>query len=153
MSKPTIHGKRRAFSASAVLDAVGGDIAQIKADDTLTWADVGAVLGVSDDQAAKYAGSEAAMNIVAYARGKREWNGRFIGSLERLCIETRPASVAGRTCESRLLKAALALSIALEDDNEIDAKEVRQNRATIEAARDALDALLGKLVLVGEARA
>ena len=147
MPRPTIHGKQRAFSASAVLDAVGGDIASIKSDDGLTWSDIGAVLGVSEDQAAKYASSEAAMNVVAYARGKREWNGRFTGSLSRLCVETRPATIAGRTCESRVLKAALALSIALEDDNEIDAREVQQNRATIESARDALDALLAKLTV------
>lgn len=50
-----------------------------------------------------------------------------------------------RVAQSSVLKAALALSIALEDDDQIDADEVRQNRATIEAAVDALNGLLGKL--------
>lgn len=48
--------------------------------------------------------------------------------------------------QSSVLKAALALSLALEDDDEVTALEVRANRATIEAARNALDALLTKLV-------
>lgn len=50
-----------------------------------------------------------------------------------------------RVAQSSVLKAALALSIALEDDDQIDADEVRQNRQTIEAAVDALNGLLGKL--------
>lgn len=51
-----------------------------------------------------------------------------------------------RARESSVLKAALALSEALADDDEITPAEVRANRATIEAARDALDQLLSKLV-------
>lgn len=54
-------------------------------------------------------------------------------------------STDDRVAQSSVLKAALALSIALEDDDQIDADEVRQNRATIEAAVDALNGLLGKL--------
>ena len=145
MSAPTLHGKRPAYSASNALEALGRALHEIKSQDHLTWADVGAVLGVSDDQAAKYAEGSATMNAVTLGRGKLYWNGRFTGDFDRLCTETRPAAIAGRTAESKVLKAALALSVALEDDNEIDAKEVRHNRATIEAARDALDALLGKL--------
>lgn len=53
---------------------------------------------------------------------------------------------ADRTRESKVLKAALALSVALADDDTITPDEVRANRATIEAARDALDELLRKLV-------
>lgn len=51
-----------------------------------------------------------------------------------------------RDRESHVLKAALALSIALADDDLISPAEVRANRETIEAARDALDGLLRKLV-------
>jgi len=134
--------KRPVFSASSVLEAIASELTVIKHEDGLTDADIGRVLGKSEDQAAKYRTGLAEMGIVAFAAGKREWNGRFTGALERLCVESRPAGMPGRTIESRVLKAALALSIALEDDNEIDAKEVRANRATIEAARDALDALL-----------
>jgi hypothetical protein len=52
-----------------------------------------------------------------------------------------------RATESSVLKAALALSIALSDDDEISAAEVRDNRETIEDAIAALTGLLGKLAL------
>ncbi len=145
MSAPKIFGKPPVFSASAILAAVGDELGLIKSQDRLTWADVGALLGVSDDMAAKYVDGTAAMNIVTFARGKREWNGRFTGALDRLCHDSRPAKDSDRGRESKVLKAALALSIALSDDNEVDAEEVRANRATIEAARDSLDDLLRKL--------
>jgi hypothetical protein len=131
------------FSASAVLEAVASDLTQIKAEDGLTDADIGAVLGKSEDQAAKYRTALADMGLVSFARGKREWNGRFTGGLDRLCSETRP-TVCDRSGHSRLLEAALAFSIALED-GEITVEEVRANRATLESARDAIEAQLAKL--------
>jgi len=77
----------------------------------------------------------------------REWNGRFTGKLDRLCHDSRPtASEPDRIRGSKVLKAALALSVALEDDDEITPDEVRGNRSTIEQARDALDELLRKIV-------
>jgi hypothetical protein len=50
-----------------------------------------------------------------------------------------------RASQSQVLKAALALSVALEDDDQVDVTEVKANKATIIAARDALDGLLAKL--------
>lgn len=137
--------KRPVFSASAILEAVGTDLATIKREDGLTYADIGRVLGKSEDQAAKYCGAEADMGLVSYAAGKREWNGRFTGSLERLCVESRPSSIHGRTVQSKVLKAALALGVALEDDNEIDENEIKQNRQLIEEAIGALQSLLERL--------
>lgn len=137
--------KRPVFSASTVLASIGADLARIKSEDGLTYNDIGAVLGKSEDQAAKYCAGEADMGVVSFARGKREWNGRFTGSLDRLCADSRPAALAGRAVESKVLKAALALSVALEDDNQIDAGEVLRHRADLEAARDAIDGLLGLL--------
>lgn len=138
--------ERTAFSASKVLDTVGEALTIIRREDGLTFADMAAVLGRSEDQAAKYCAGAAEMGVIAYARAKREWNGRFTGGLDRLCHDSRPCSDADRTRQSKVLKAALALSIALEDDGEISPAEVRQNRATIENARDALDELLRKVV-------
>lgn len=51
-----------------------------------------------------------------------------------------------RARESKVLTAALALSVALADDDQIDAEEVRANRLTIENAIGALQGLLAKLV-------
>jgi len=130
------------FSASKVLDTVAEALSDIRTTDGLTFADMAATLGKSEDQAAKYCAGSAEMGVIAYARAKREWNGRFTGGLDRLCHDSRPVADADRVHGSNVLKAALALSIALEDDNQIDAFEIRANRSTLEQARDALDELL-----------
>lgn len=140
-------GSRPVFSASAVLAAVAADLSQIKEDDGLTDADIGRVLGKSEDQANKYRKGEADMGIVSFAAGKREWNGRFTGALDRLCVDSRPGTVCDRSSLTFVLQAAAELSKALEDGI-ITPEEVRDNRATLEAARDAIDAQLRKLRLV-----
>lgn len=137
--------ERAVFSASSVLNALGGEIAAIKVSDRLTYADMAAVMGVSEDQVAKYSEGSATMNVVAYARAKREWNGRFSGALDRLIANTRPVADADRSCESKILRAALALSIALADDDRITPDEVRANRATLESAHEAIGMLLAML--------
>lgn len=139
--------KRPTYSASNALEALGRAINEIKAQDGLTWADIGAVLGVSDDQAAKYADGTATMNAVTYGRGKREWSGRFSGYFERLCIDSRPGIPSDRTSLTAVLDAAASLSKSLED-GEITPEEVRDHRMELEAARDALDEQLGKLRVV-----
>jgi DNA-binding IclR family transcriptional regulator len=145
MPSPTIDGKRAVFSASTVLAAIGSELSAIKHADGLTWGDLGRVLGKSEDQAAKYADGTAEMGVVAFAAAKREWNGRFTGALDRLCVESRPGKACDRKSTNRILAAAMALSVALED-GEVDPEEVRANRATLEAARDAIDEQLRKLV-------
>lgn len=140
--------QRSIFSASKVLEAIAGELTTIKNEDGLTDADIGRVLGKSEDQAAKYRTATAEMGVVAYASAKREWNGRFTGALDRLCVNSRPGGAAmhDRKAQSAVLEAALALSQALEDDDAITAEEVRDCRATLERARAAIDAQLGKLV-------
>jgi len=128
------------------MDALAESLSAIRRDDKLTFADMAAVLGKSEDQAGKYASGQQEMGVIAYARAKREWNGRFTGALDRLCVESRPATIGtDRAKGSAVLKAALALSVALEDDDAIDSNEVRANRGTLENARDAIEALLTKL--------
>jgi hypothetical protein len=136
--------KRPVFSASAVLEAAAADLAQIKHEDGLTWSDLGAVLGRSEDQAAKYAAAEAEMGLVAYARGKREWNGRFTGTLDRLCEETRPGTANDHTALTAVLQAAACLAKALED-GEIKPGEVRDHRPELERALAAIQDQLAKL--------
>lgn len=147
MHKPTIHGKRAIFSASAVMDAIASELSIIKHEDNLTDGDLGRVLGKSEDQAAKYRAGLAEMGIVAFAAAKREWNGRFTGALDRLCVESRPAHGGGdRHAPSALLSAALSLSRVLEDDDHIDANEIIACRKELETARDAIDEQLHKLM-------
>lgn len=134
--------KRPVFSASAILEAVGNDLALIKSEDRLTYSDIGRVLGKSEDQAAKYCEAGADMGLVSFAAGKREWNGRFTGSLDRLCVDSRPAGPHGRCIQSKVLQLALALGIALESNNDIDGNEVDENRKLIEDTITALQSLL-----------
>lgn len=138
--------KRPVFSASTVLEAIASELATIKHEDGLTDADIGRVLGKSEDQAAKYRTGLAEMGVVAFAAAKREWNGRFTGALDRLCVESRPGVANDRAAQCKVLEAALAMSVALADDDAIVREEVRKNRATLEAARDAIDEQLRKLV-------
>ncbi|UXC93110.1 hypothetical protein EGM87_22705 [Sphingobium sp. RSMS] len=134
------------FSASKVLETVGNDLALIKSQDRLTYADLAAILGKSEDQAAKYCEGTAEMGVVAFARAWREWNGRFAGGLAALCHDSRPNKHCDRVRQSRVLEAALALSVALEDDGEVRPSEVRDNLPALEAARDALDELIRRRV-------
>jgi hypothetical protein len=146
MSNLTVAGKKPAYSASNALEAIGRAIQEIKDQDKLTWTDIGAVFGVSDDQAAKYGEGTATMNAVTFGRGKREWNGRFTGYFDRLCEDSRPGKICDRSSLTAVLQAASALSKALED-GEINPSEVWDHRPELEAARDAIEQQLGKLRL------
>lgn len=139
---PTIHGKRPVYSASAARAAIGDALSAIKAEDKLTWDDLGAVLGKSPDMAAKYADGSAVMDAVTFGRAKREWNGRFTGRFDRLCVESRPAVGSDFEHQRAVIRAVAALAEALADDGEISPAEVRQHRSELESARDALEELL-----------
>lgn len=149
MPNPTIHGKRPVFSASSVLEAISTALSEIKREDRLTYADLGAVLGKSEDQAAKYCDGSATMDAITFGRAKREWNGRFTGYFDRLCVESRPASASDRHDSNAILSAAVTMCKALEDDNVIDKNEVLASRTELEAARDAIEAQLAKLMPQG----
>jgi hypothetical protein len=144
MTMPLIHGKRRTISASSLLTALGDDIGRIKAEDGLTWDDVGRVLGKSPDQAAKYADATAEMGVTAFYFAKREWGGRFTGSADRM-VEQGSIGTDARRAESDILRCALAISQALAD-GELSIEEVRDNRPVLEAARDAINGQLARLV-------
>ena len=143
MTAPSIHGNRAVYSDSNALEALGRAIHEIRHQDGLTWADIGAVLGVSDDQAANYANARAQMPVSVYGRGKREWNGRFTGYFERLCVDSRPGNHCDYTALTNVLTAATSISEALAD-GQITAAEIRECRSRLEQARDDLDALLSK---------
>lgn len=143
---PIAH-KKPVFSSSAALAALGKALGEIKAQDGLTWDDVGAVLGVKGNQAAKYADGMTAMSAVTFGLGKRNWNGRFTGYFDRLCVESRPGAGNDRTAPSAVLSAALVLTKAAEHGGEISTAEIRDNRQVLEAAFDALAEHLSKLKL------
>lgn len=145
-NNPRFYGKRPTLTASLIREAVGQDLAQIKNEDKLTFADLGRVLGKSEDQAAKYCDGSAEMGIVSYAFAKREWNGRFTGTLDNL-ITGGSETTCDRTKAAILARVNYELAVALEDDGECTAGEVRQMRKSLEGARDAIDELLRKLTV------
>lgn len=144
MAETSIHGKKLPYSALNAVEAIARALSEIRIADKLTFADLGAVLGRSEDSASKYCDGSATMDAVTFGRGKKEWGSRFTGYFDRLC-DGANATTRDRDCETSVIKVALALSEALAGDNKITAEEIRHNRATIEEARDALGALLSRL--------
>lgn len=143
MTAPLIHGKRRTISASGILTALGDALSRVRAEDRLTWDDVGRVLGKSPDQAAKYADASAEMGVTAFAFAVREWGSRFTGGLDRLL-----AGDAGEECprraETDILRCALTLSSLLAD-GELSVAEIRDNLSVLETARDRIDGQLARV--------
>lgn len=141
MTKPRIHGVL--VSSSAIGTALGDALSRIRQEDRLTWAAMGEVLGKSEDQVAKYADGSATMDVATFYRGKAHWNGRFTGLADQIVEEAR-GEACGQHAQSQILKAAFALSVALED-GKVTVEEVRANRTTLVNARDAIDAQLARL--------
>lgn len=135
---------RKTVTDAAILAAVADDLSKIKYEDRLTWKDIGRVLDRHHDHVPGYADGSTKIDILAYTRAEQEWGSRFTGSLRRLVHDNRAELDTDRGRGSKVLAAALAMSVALED-GEIDADEVRRDRATLEAARDAICAVLAKL--------
>lgn len=144
MVEPAIHGNPRTLTASLVLSTIGNALGEIRHRGGLTWAEIGGVLRRSEDQAAKYADGSAEMGIVAFAHAKQQWGSLFTGPLNRLCIETSPLVLCDHAAHSAVLRGALSMAEALESNDDISPREVMLHRHTLEAARDALDAMLRK---------
>ncbi len=147
MTAPIIHGKPRPVTASHMVDALAADLLRIKSEDGLRWTDIGDVLRRSEDQAAKYADGSATMDCVSFLRAENAWGGRFTGSVRRL-LGSPGASGDAHAAQSAILRATLALSVALED-GDLSLDEIRGCRGTLENARDAIDAQLGRLTPQG----
>jgi hypothetical protein len=129
MTAPQIHGGRRSFSVSDALDTLGDDLKRIREEDKLTWADVGRVLGKSDDRAQDYAKGFSEMPISAFLLGAREWNGRFAGRvLAMIGKQIGPLNALDMTDNERLSKIlhlAHLLALALANDGAVDDEELK----------------------------
>ena len=149
MSAPTIHGRFRTVSASAMLETLGRSLTQIKDEDRLTDADLGAVLGKSEDQAAKYRGGMADMGVVSLLRGAREWDGRFMNeALGLVGMKMLPLDVgvgSDRATFTALTGLLHQIAAALENDGEIDDAELLAMRTELERAGSHIDRLRERL--------
>ena len=150
MSNPRFHGGAASFSASRTLEALGESLAAIRREENLTWADLGRVLGKSEDRAASYAGGAGDMGIVSFMLGAREWNGRFANdALALIGMKLVPLDIAeasDRRCATSLTKLLLEMSAALEDGS-IDDRELAGMKASVEAAGQAIDRMRERLAV------
>jgi hypothetical protein len=134
MSAPHIHARRRTFSASVAVDTQNAVLTTIRTEDEATWADMGRVLGKSDDRAAAYANTASPIDLPTFLAGCREWGGRFADPL--LALVGGRWAEAGAICSSDE-KAALTLAnllpavIAIEADNLTEAHELTPHEALI----------------------
>lgn len=134
MNAPYIHGRRRTFSASAAVDAQNAVITAIKTEDAATWADMGRVLGKSDDRAAAYANTASPIDLPTFLAGCHEWGGRFADPL--LALAGGRWADAGAICsgdENAALTLATLLPavIAIEADNLTEPQELVPHEALI----------------------
>lgn len=143
MTAPRFAGKNRPVTASMVREALGDALGKIRAEEGYTWVELGELLGKGDDAVARYVDASADMPVSTFYKGKALWNGRFTGAADKLIEEAR-GEVNPYNAQSCILKAALALSVALEDGVLTNA-EIAANRADLERSRDAIDALLFRL--------
>lgn len=84
MTSRTSTAKCRVVSSNDIKEALGNALLKIKSDDNLTWEDMGAALGKSDDQAASYAAGHADMPVTAFFRGKAKFGRRFTHAADAL---------------------------------------------------------------------
>lgn len=137
MSAPNIHGSRRTFSASRAVDAQNSILTTIKTEDGATWADIGRVLGKSDDRAAAYANTASPIDLPTFLAGCREWEGRFADPL--LALVGGRWAQAGDVCTSDdpaslTLAQLLPAIIAAELDGSTTVDELRPQEALIRRA-------------------
>jgi hypothetical protein len=131
--------------ASVIRTALGDALGRIRSEEGLTWVELAELIGKGDDQTTRYVDASASMDVATFYRAKQLWNGRFTGEADRLISPATPEQ-HGQAAQSLLLKAALALSVALED-GKLTVQEIRDNRSTLEQSRDAIEALLGRLTV------
>ncbi|MFD1104602.1 hypothetical protein [Sphingobium olei] len=152
-TKPQIHGRRSSFSVSAALQQIGDDLSDIRKEDSLTWKDVGRVLGKSDDRASDYANALSEMPVSAFLLGCREWNGRFANGVLSLIgmklVEINADATTDGEKLCHILKLAHLISAAmtdLETPGAIDDGELKEIGAeALDEASRAIDALRARL--------
>lgn len=145
MTVPHIHGRYRTVPASLLLETLGASLSDIKEQDRATDADLGAVLGKSDDRAAVYRAGGADMGVVSFLRGCREWDGRFANAALALIgmrmVPLDPSAGCDRSSVTALCALLAKKSAALENDGVIDDAELDDMWPELEAAAKHIDRL------------
>jgi hypothetical protein len=135
-----------------LLEALGNSLNAIKKEDAATDGDLGAVLGKSEDQAAKYRAGLAEMGVVSFLRACREWDGRFANEVLALVGMKLSPLEAGELSDqasvTALLSLAMALSAEIEKDHgRVGDAHLAQHRALIERVGHIIDGYRERLKL------
>lgn len=136
MTEPRFHGRYRTVPSSLMLDVLGASLATIKDEDKATDADLGAVLGKSDDRVAEYRKGGGDMGVVSFLRGCKAWDGRFandvLGLVGMKLVPLDAGEASDQASVTTFLRFATELSLDLEDDARICDHDLEDNRALIE---------------------
>lgn len=160
-SNPTIHRLSAHFSASDMLEAVGDAIAATKKARCLTYGDVGAAFGKSEDVAASYRAGMSDMPLSAFLRGTAALgDGVGNAALAYIGRQLAPLTTAAASDDSRKLspvsRAVSIIADATSPDSEggaaITDDELMADAAEIERAWGALDELRHRIDRVRAAR-
>ena len=155
--KPPIVGSARFVAASALLDITGEALTAIKEADNLTWKDVGQVLHVGDDQAARYGKGNAEMGFTAYLRACQAWNGRFSTAATKMGLAMAPANVSASAADVR--NGMLHLTMLLVElqqamlDGDLEDDEVAEMAQLIEQADQFLESMKKRVAAARQASA
>uniref|UniRef100_UPI0035CC038F hypothetical protein n=1 Tax=uncultured Sphingomonas sp. TaxID=158754 RepID=UPI0035CC038F len=143
MTSPQIHGRYRTIPASLMLETLGKSLSDIKARDSATDGDLGAVLGKSDDRAAAYRAGAADMGLVSFVRGCREWDGCFangvLGLVGMKLVPIEAEAIDDQASITTMLSMAMALSAELEKDGDVSDDDLERHRFVIERAAHVID--------------
>ena len=144
MSASHIYSRYRTVPASLLLDTLGKSLSTIKDEDRATDADLGQVLGKSEDRAGAYRAGAGDMGVVSFLRGCREWDGRFANDVLSL-VGMRLTPIADTSMDESQSLAALGELIAKKAvalaDNKIDDAELEAMWPEIERVAGFIDQL------------
>jgi len=149
MSAPHIHRKGSIVPASLLVSVAGDTILKIRSEDGLTWADIGDMIGKSEDQVTKYANGLATMDFTTFLRGVQAWGPRFVNPV----LGQIDMHIADRSSDGEhdvkagmidLMQLVLELQKALADDR-IDAREAQQLEPFIDSVQTMLDGLRNQI--------
>jgi hypothetical protein len=144
VSASHIHSRYRTVPASLLLDTLGKSLSTIKDEDRATDADLGQVLGKSEDRAGAYRAGAGDMGVVSFLRGCREWDGRFANDVLSL-VGMRLTPIADTAMDESQSLAALGELIAKKAvalaDNKIDDAELEAMWPEIERVAGFIDQL------------
>lgn len=135
MVAPNILGRYRTIPASKLLATLGESLETIRAEDELSYPDLGKELHKHGDSASSYCKATADMPTSTFLQACRLWNGRFANAALALIgmklVPLEGVAMPDRRAMSVLARVQAEISENLEDDVMTD-DELLEDREWIE---------------------